>query len=163
MGCAAEVAEDVVELHAALGDQPARDGGVEAARDEGDRPSLDADRQTAVAAHLVEEEMGGARLELDVGGHLGRREVHPSGAGREEGGAEGALDHGRVEADLVAPAAAGGADGEALPPHGLAEDLDAGSHQVVQGRPGAPLDRRDRLHPEDPRHHLRRAGSGVSR
>ena len=107
VGGAAEVAEDVVELHAALEHQPARHGRVEAAGDQGDGPPLDADRQAAVPPHLVEEEVGAPRLELDVGGHLRRREVHPAGSGVEQGAAERALDPRRVEADAVALAAGG--------------------------------------------------------
>ncbi len=102
-----------------------------------------------MAAHLVEEEVDGARLELDVGRHLRRREIDPPGSGIQQGAAEGAFDPRRIEADALALPPASGTHREALPPHGRGEGLDAQGNKILQPFPALAPDFGNRLHAED--------------
>ena len=146
VGGAAQVAEEIVELHAAFEHQTARHRGVEAAGDERESPPLDADRQAPPAAELLTEEVGPARLDLDPGHGIGCVEVDARRtAAFEQGAAERHLDLLRVEGDPLALAAPAGAHGEAPAAHPRGEEGDPLLDQVGEVAPGAGLGDRDRL------------------
>ncbi len=153
----AQVAEEVVEGHAAPQQHPGGHRGVEPARDQRERTPLHPHGKPPLRGHHLGEEIGLLGVHLQVDGHLRRAQVDAARM-LEEGGPERALEIRGAEGDELGLARAARAHREALAAHGLCKCGLRLAHQAGHVPPGDAADGGDGLEPEDMGQDVQRQG-----